>query len=122
MRRFNPHSQHHERAVQAWQILIGAAGNRQTITYGCLGKAMYPGKASGVLNKVLGHVAFYCKANRLPVLTSIVVGKRRGTPGHNIPLDLRDVDKEREKVYKCKWYKLYPPSAEELHEAFIRHP
>ncbi len=33
MKRFNPSSKHPARAVQAWQILVSAAMNRQTLTY-----------------------------------------------------------------------------------------
>ena len=118
MRRFNPHSEHPARAVQAWQILVGTAMNRQTLTYSGLAQAMYGRRAQGVLDRILGHVAFYCVDNKLPALTSIVVGKGRGTPGCDIPIDLKTVDKEREKVYGFNWYDVYPPTAEELHEAF----
>jgi hypothetical protein len=118
MQKFNPSSPHPARAVQAWQILVSAAMNRQTITYGDLAHVMYRRNAQGVLDKILGHVAFYCIDNRLPPLTSIVVGKGRGTPGHDIPIDLDKVDKEREKVYSYDWYNVYPPSAQELQAAF----
>jgi hypothetical protein len=33
MQRFNPSSSHPARAVQCWQILVGKAMNRQTVTY-----------------------------------------------------------------------------------------
>jgi hypothetical protein len=87
MRNFNPSSKHPDRAVQAWQILVGAAMHRQTLTYEGLSVLMYQKKAAGVLDNVLGHVAFYCISNDLPPLTSIVVGKNRGTPGEEIPFD-----------------------------------
>ena len=80
MQQFNPSSSHPLRALQAWQILIGAAMNRQTLTYLGLSQKMYKKNAQGVLDKILGHVAFYCDDNDLPALTSIVVGKGRGTP------------------------------------------
>jgi len=117
MNRFNPSSKHPDRAVQAWLILIGAAMNRQTLTYEGLSLLMYQRKAAGVLDKVLGHIAFYCIENKLPPLTSIVVGKKRGTPGLDIPFDPLTVDAEREKAYTTDWYDIYPPNAEELHAA-----
>ena len=83
MKKFNPTSKHPERAVQAWQILVGAAMSRQTITYERLSELMYNKKAAGVLDKILGHVAYYCNENGLPPLTSVVVGKGRGTPGED---------------------------------------
>jgi hypothetical protein len=41
MRRFNPSSSHAARAVQCWQILVGKAKNRQTVTYKGLSELMY---------------------------------------------------------------------------------
>ncbi len=121
MKLFNPSSSHPARAVQAWQILVGAAMSRQTITYKGLAKAMYQRNAQGVLARVLGHIAFYCIDNNLPPLTSTVVGLGRGTPGHDIPIDLTNIDAEREKVYATDWYDIYPPSAEELQACLRKH-
>lgn len=121
MKTFNPSSTQQRRAVQAWQILVGAAMNRQTLTYELLSTRMYGKKAAGVLDKILGHVAFHCKENELPPLTSIVVGKKRGTPGQDIPIDLATVDAQREETYQFDWYNIYPPSAKELAAAFGRN-
>lgn len=114
MRRFNPSATRPERAVQAWQILVGLAMNRQTITYKGLAELMFHKEAPGVLAQTLGRIARYCNNNKLPQLNAIVVGKRRGTPGHDIPLDPREVDATRERVYACDWYDIYPPSADDL--------
>jgi hypothetical protein len=104
--------------VQAWQILIGAAMNRQIITYSMLAEAMYGRKAAGVLDKILAYVEGYCSHSNSPHLTSIVVGSGRGKPGRFNPVDLKAVDKEREKVYAYDWYDVYPPKAEELRKGF----
>ena len=109
MRHFNPKAAHPARAVQAWQILVGKAMNRQTSTYLGLSRLMYEKDAPGVLDQILGHIAFWCTDNGLPPLTSIVVGKRRGTPGRDIPVDPRTFDEERERVYEYDWYNVYPP-------------
>jgi hypothetical protein len=119
MRAFNPTATQSARAVQAWQILVGKAMNRQTVTYEGLSTLMFKKKAAGVLDKILGHIAFYCKANELPPLTAIVVGKGRGTPGADIPLDLATIDKHREEVYAEDWYDVYPPSEAELAAAYV---
>lgn len=121
MTKFNPSSPHPDRAVQAWLILVGAAMNRQTLTYEGLSLLMYRRKAQGVLDKVLGHVAFYCNDNGHPALTSIVVGKKRGTPGADIPMDLERRDTERERVYAEDWYDIRPPNAEELRKSFMKN-
>ena len=121
MRSFNPTTDLPARAVQAWQILIGAAMNRQTLTYKGLSVLMYSKEAAGVLDRILGHVAYYCIDNRLPPLTVIVVAKGRGTPGTDIPIDLATRDSERESVYDTDWYDIYPPTADELAEAYALH-
>jgi hypothetical protein len=121
MKSFNPSSPHPARAVQAWQILVGMAMRRQTTTYESLSGLMYGKKAQGVLDRILGHIAFYCIDNGLPALTSIGVGKGRGTPGDDIPLDISTVDKERERVYKHDWYDTYPPSEVELKAVYQKH-
>src|SRR5690349_10777862 len=119
VKRFNPTSPHPDRAVQAWQILVGKATNRQTITYERLAELMYRRHDAGVLNEILGHIAFYCNQHDLPPLTAIVVGKGRGTPGENIPIDQWTVDKRREQVYGYDWYDVYPPSADETSSHFF---
>jgi hypothetical protein len=95
--------------------------HRQTLTYELLSVLMYGRKAQGVLDKILGHIAYYCIDNKLPPLTSIVVGKRRGTPGADIPIDLNQRDAERERVYENDWYDIYPPTAEQLQTSFAKH-
>ena len=121
MKLFNPTSKHPARAVQAWQILVGQAMNRQTITYLGLSRLMYGKDAQGVLDKILGHIAFYCIDSELPPLTSIVVGKGRGTPGDDIPVDLSQINTQREEVYEFNWYNVYPPSENGLQSAFDHH-
>ena len=71
---------------------------------------MYGKEAAGVLAQILGHIAFYCVDENIPALTTLVVGKRPGKPGEGIPLDLKRIDKERERVYRRDWYDIYPPS------------
>jgi hypothetical protein len=56
MKHFNPTAKHPVRAVQAWQILVGKAMNRQTVTYEGLSLLMYRRRAAGVLAQVLGHI------------------------------------------------------------------
>lgn len=121
IKRFNPKSKHPDRALQAWQILVGAAMNRQTLTYKGLSELMFRKSAAGVLDKTLGHIAFYCIDKKLPPLTAIVVGKGRGTPGRDIPIDPGTINSERERVYSLDWYDIHPPSRQELAESYARH-
>jgi hypothetical protein len=121
MKTFSPTAEHPARAVQAWQILVGNAKNRQTETYDGLAKLMFRKKAAGVLAGILGHVAFYCKENRIPPLTTLVVGKGAGKPGYRIPVRRAKIDKLRESVYEFNWYDVYPPSEAELAAAYKKH-
>lgn len=115
---FNPHATQAVRAVQAWQILVGKAMNRQTVTYELLSNEMFGKNAAGVLDRILGHVAFFCIAENLPPLTSIVVGKYGGVPGAAIPVNPAEMDQRREEVYRYDWYNLSPPTADELKAAY----
>jgi len=121
MKTFNPSSDHPARAVQAWQILISKAANRQTVTYEGLSETMYRKPAAGVLAGILGHIAFYCKEQDIPPLTALVVVKGEGKPGQKIPVPLTEIDDEREKVYKYDWYNLYPPNEAEFTSAYKKH-
>jgi len=82
---------------------------------------MYGKVAAGVLDKTLGNIAFCCLDSALPPLTAIAVNKTRGTPGEDIPIDLATIDRERERVYDCDWYDIYPPSADEFAAAHESH-
>jgi hypothetical protein len=114
LKKFNPSATRSARAVQAWLILVGAAMNRQSITYKQLGQKMYGRPAAGVLAQILDHVAWRCKAGRLPPLTAIVVGMRRGRPGSGIPIDMQKLDRLREKVYAYDWYNVVPPTEDDF--------
>ena len=106
------------RARQVWLILVGKAMNRQTVTYKQLSELMFGKTAAGVLDKILGHIAYYCEDNDLPQLNAIVVNSKSGVPGDDIPLSPRDIHEVREKVYQENWYDIIPPHADELKAAF----
>ncbi|WP_404424226.1 hypothetical protein [Thalassospira australica] len=106
------------RARQVWLILVGKAMNRQTVTYKQLSELMFGKTAAGVLDKILGHIAYYCEDNDLPQLNAIVVNSKTGVPGDDIPLSSLDIHEVREKVYQENWYDIIPPHADELKAAF----
>src|SRR5260221_1948731 len=54
MKSFSQGAEHPAHAVQAWQILVGKAMNRQTVTYEGLSELMYKKQAAGVLAGILG--------------------------------------------------------------------
>lgn len=107
---FNPTSGRPYRALQAWQVLISCAANRQTITYDQLGQIMFEKKAAGVLAQTLDIVAMYCKDHKLPPLTALVVQTGRGKPGAGIPVDDKStMDALREQVFDAAWFTVLPP-------------
>lgn len=121
MKTFNPTAERSARAVQAWQILVGKAMSRQTVTYEGLSKLMYGREAAGVLAGILGHIAFYCQDNNIPPLTTLVVGKGLGKPGYGILIDPGRIDEERENVYQYDWWNIYPPSEADLAASYKAH-
>jgi len=111
MNRFDEAHRNTARALQIWQILIGLASNRQTITYGQLANLMGMGGA-GVLAAMLDPVRLLCDANGLPPLTILVVNATTGLPGNGLPQ--AELQAERERVFRQDWYAIYPPSEAEL--------
>jgi hypothetical protein len=54
--------------MQVWQILVGAAHHRQTLTYGQVAKHL-EFEGAGVLSQILNCIMEYCKAKDFPPLT-----------------------------------------------------
>lgn len=100
-----------EQAVQVWQVLIGAASNRQTLTYTMLGERI--GLDAAKLSIPLGMVNRYCAMKQLPPLAVLVVRSDAGTPASDLTWTT-DVDFAREAVYQLEWFKLKPPSANDF--------
>lgn len=95
-----------ERAMQVWQILIAAAHNRQTLTYGQV--ANYLGfEGAGVLSQILGCIMDYCDAKGLPPLTCLVVNQVTGLPGQGLKT-VENLPQDRESVYNHQWFAMYP--------------
>jgi putative restriction endonuclease len=100
-----------EQAVQVWQVLVGAAFYRQTLTYTLLADRI--GIDAGAVAFPLGMVNRYCSMKQLPPLTVLVVRSDAGTPAGDLTWTT-DVDFAREAVYQLEWFKLKPPSANDF--------
>ena len=100
-----------ERAMQIWQVLIGAAHSRQTLTYDMLGKLI--GMGAGVLAQTLGYVMDYCEMKGLPPLTVLVVRKDTGEPGTGLTT-VGQLNRDREAVYTHEWYKMPPVQVQDF--------
>jgi len=105
-----------QRAMQIWQILIGAAHNRQTLTYGEVADLL-EFKGAGVLAQFLGPIMNYCNAEHLPPLTCLVVNQEKGLPGSGLST-VGNLPTDREAVYQTNWYALVPVQVAE----FEAHP
>jgi hypothetical protein len=94
-------------------ILVGAAHNRQTVTYGMLADLLrYEG--AGTLGHVLGPIMYFCQQHNLPALTALVVNQQRGHPGPGFFVSGTSTDAAREKVYGFPWYEIVPPTSDEF--------
>lgn len=102
-----------QRALQIWQVLIGAAHNRQLLTYPMVAERI--GMATQGLAPSLALVSAYCAARALPPLTVLVVGTHSGQPGEGLDT-VSDVGRDREAVFTHNWYAMVPVTAEELAE------
>ena len=94
-----------QRAHQVWQVLICAAHQRQTLTYGQL--------ADRIGLTGFGIVMKYCDANGLPPLTCLVVNQETGLPGSGLTT-LADLPRDREAVYQHAWFAMSPVQTADL--------
>ena len=86
-----------ERGLQIWQVPIGAAHRRETITYNSLTKLIGM-NAPGGMSQPLETVFLYCQRENLPPLTIIVVNKKTGRPGLGSGFEKAGQDAKREAV------------------------
>jgi len=109
------------RALQCWQILISKASMKSILTYGDLAKII-GFEGAGVFANILGHILFYCQKNDLPPLTSIVVNRDTGLPGEGFGLEegitLAEIPAKQMEVFEFNWFRIVPPTVEELKEAY----
>ena len=110
MKLFSDNSTYPIRALQAWLILIGRAKNRQTLTYTMLDELMGFG-APVAIGSIIDYIWRYCKINKLPPLTIIIVNKATGLPSSGMgEFDFA----QQEAVFNFDWYNIIPPTPEEL--------
>jgi hypothetical protein len=97
----------HERAIQIWQVLIGLAHNRQTITDEKLAELIGMQDKFNELIEPFKLIINYCRLNELPPLTYLVVQKDIDIPGQSTRF-IMDYDRDREDVFDFGWYNLKP--------------
>jgi alkylated DNA nucleotide flippase Atl1 len=102
------------RAMQVWQVLIAAAHERRTLTYGDVADLL-GFEGAGVLAQTLGLIMNYCKKNNLPPLTILVVNKGTGIPGEGLTT-VQNLPEDREAVYNEQWYRRSPVQISDFQE------
>ena len=69
---------------------------------------------------LLDPVMRYCQANGLPPLTVLVVNQETGKPGAGLSAALQDTDQDRERVFKYRWFEVFPPTPQDFVEVLRR--
>ena len=101
-----------QRALQLWSILVLAALNRQTLTY------MMVSKLTGLhlpsVGDALFPIQYYCKENKLPPLTVLVVREKDGIPGDGLPYSPAECARSTQEVFSYDWSKHNAPGEDEF--------
>ena len=87
-------------------ILVAAAHDRRTLTYGNLAD-LIGFEGAGVLAQILGMIMTYCQRNDIPPLTILVVNQDTGLPDEGLTT-IQNVNQDREAVFNLNWYARIP--------------
>lgn len=106
----------YQRALQIWSILICAANERKTYTYGGIADIL-GFEGAGVMGQMLGPIMNYCYEEDLPPLTVLVVNQETGLPSDGlITVTKKNMHQRREEVFNFDWFSLEPPQIEDFKE------
>lgn len=85
-----------------WRILVQAASNQKTVSYSEIAPAINSNPLS--VRLALEPIQYYCIENKLPPLTSIVIGKNTSIPGKGfIGWDVDDLATAHAQVFNKNW-------------------
>ena len=113
---FEQNSRVPTRALQAYLVLIGAAWNRQLLTYGGLSRDQMKYGQGGVLSGPLSCIMGWCHEEGLPPLTVLVVNEETGLPGSGLT-SVSDFPAAMQQVFRFNWFSIKPPTEAELEAA-----
>ncbi len=105
----------YQRSMQIWSLLICAANDRKTYTYGDIAEILGM-KGAGVMAQFLGPIMWLCEDSKCPPLTVLVVNQETGLPGDGLTT-IENVNKDRENVFNFDWFSVEPPSLEDFESA-----
>lgn len=97
----------YQRASQIWSLLVCAARERKTYTYGKIADILGFGGA-GTMAPILGCIMWFCDENELPPLTVLVVNQDTGLPGDGL-ITAKNVNEKREEAFNFDWFGKEPP-------------
>lgn len=99
----------YQRSAQLWSLLVCAARERRTYTYGEAARILGLGGA-GVMGSFLGPIMFFCVQKEYPPLTVLVVNQETGLPGEGLTT-IENVNGDRERVFRFDWFGIVPPES-----------
>ena len=109
----------YERVQHVWSLLVCAARDRRTYTYGELADAIGMRNGARAVRYYLAPIMHYCREQQLPPLTVLVVLRDTGVPGEGLTT-LKNVNEDRENVFAYDWLQREPPEAVDFEEATHR--
>ena len=107
----------YQRSLQIWMLLVCAARERKSFTYGEIATILGM-QGAGVMGRFLGPIMRYCEENDLPPLTVLVVNQNSGLPGPGLETTF-DIDSDRERVFKWDWFDSPPPETHDFMAATL---
>lgn len=106
----------YQRVQHVWSLLVCAARDRRTYTYGGLAEALGIRGGARAMRHYLAPVMYYCREHQLPPLTVLVVNRETGLPGEGLTT-LENVNRDRESVFAYGWFQMEPPETGDFEEA-----
>ena len=91
-----------ERLVAVYQVLVGRAQRKETITYEAMADAIQVSNAR-LVGRYLDPIAVHLLMAGLPPLTALVVSKVNGKPGEGLIKAPETFEDARGRVYAYGW-------------------
>jgi len=99
------------RAQQFRSVLAFAAREQKIVSYEMLHQMTGMAQECG---RELGHIYYYCVAQKLPLLNLLAVSKDSGKPGAGCPANLAELPAQQTRVFIYDWLKHGAPTAEDF--------
>jgi hypothetical protein len=100
-------------ALRLYLILACCAARGESVTIDALTQRAKKTEPAA-LAAPLSQVAAWCRSNRLPALTSIVLETRTGSSLDFKAVKRAQIPDEQERVWAFDWYTIMPPALTEL--------